>query len=174
MLRLELKALAPAAHPSTVRLSGTEPDRHFYDHVFRWDELFATVAPLVEARRLDVVVNAIRTDVDRYYPLQLRFDDVDIVLLEGIFLFKRAFVAKFDVRLWVDCSFETALVRAHRRNQEGQRPEDLERDYRVVYHAAQRLHLRLDDPRAAADAIVINDAALVATTAPGRCGGMTR
>ncbi len=153
----------PLQNPLTVRLSGTQPARHFYEHVLRWDELFGDVIdPLVAARGVDVEVNAIRTDVDRYYPLRWRFDDVAIVVLEGIFLFKRALVNRFDVKVWVECTFATALARAQARNQENQPPEVIERDYQRIYHAAQRLHFERDTPRALADVIVVNDPLLVA------------
>lgn len=148
----------PLQNPLTVRLSETLPARHFYEHVFRWRELFDDVIdPLVASRRLDVVVNAIRTDVDEYYPLRYRFDDIDIVVLEGILLFKRQLARRFDVKLWVDCTFATALARAHARNQENQPPEVIDRDYARIYHAAQRLHFELDEPRAGAEVIVVND-----------------
>jgi uridine kinase len=150
-------------NPLTLRLSEVRPTRHFYDHVFRWRELFEQIVdPLVAHRSLDVVVNAIRPDVDEYYPLRYRFDRVDIVVLEGIFLFKRELAGRFDVRLWVECSFATALERAHARNQEGQPPDVIERDYRRIYHAAQRLHFALDQPRARAHAVVVNDPLLLA------------
>jgi uridine kinase len=52
------------------------------------------------------------------------FDNVDLILLEGIFLFKRAHQQRYDFRLWIDCSFKTALERALRRSQEGLPPAD--------------------------------------------------
>src|SRR5688500_16541259 len=63
----------PLQNPLTVRLSEVAPDRHFYDHVFRWEELFYRIVdPLVATRSVDVVVSAIRGDVDRHYPKQYR------------------------------------------------------------------------------------------------------
>lgn len=43
------------------------------------------------------------------------FREVDVVLLEGIFIYKRAYRSHFDLALWIDCSFATALERALRR-----------------------------------------------------------
>ncbi|HSD75679.1 MAG TPA: hypothetical protein VLB75_12995 [Steroidobacteraceae bacterium] len=145
-------------HPQSIRLGLQPSGAHFYQHAFRWEELVGgLVEPLVRNHSVDVMVNAMRTDVDRYSPRQYRFDDVDVVLLEGIFLFKREFVLRYDLRLWIDCSFETALARAHLRNQEGLTPEALERDYRSIYFPAQRLHLERDDPRSRADLVIDND-----------------
>ena len=145
-------------HPLSIRFGSRPSGAHFYEHAFRWNELFdGLVDPLMRRRSVDVVVNAIRTDVDRYFPRLYRFEGVDVVLLEGIFLFKREFVRRYDLRLWVDCSFETALARAHLRNQEGLSASALQRDFQTVYFPAQRLHFERDDPRSHADLIIGND-----------------
>jgi uridine kinase len=145
-------------HPQSIRLGPRPSGEHFYANAFRWQELFAgLVEPLVRERSIDVMVNAIRTDVDRYFPRQFRFANIDVVLLEGIFLFKREFAARYDLRLWIDCSFETALARAHLRNQEGLTTSALQRDFQSVYFPAQRVHFERDDPRRSADLIISND-----------------
>ena len=85
---------------------------------------------------------------------QFRFDRIDIVVLEGIFLFRRDLVARYDLRVWIECSFDVALERALVRNQEGESVEQLGVDYERIYFAAQRLHFALDHPRASADVLV--------------------
>ena len=50
------------------------------------------------------------------------FQDVDVILLEGIFLLKREFQQSYDLSVWIDCTFETALERALQRAQEGLPP----------------------------------------------------
>ena len=101
-------------HPQPIRLGSPPSGAHFYEHAFRWNELFDGLAdPLIRRRSVDVVVDAIRTDVDRYFPRQYRFENVDVVLLEGIFLFKRGLARRFDLRLWVDGSFEIRRWHAH-------------------------------------------------------------
>lgn len=161
-LRTALIGIDPRQHPQSVRLSHERSGVHFYEHAFRWQELFSgLVDPLVRKRSVDVVVNAIRTDVDRFYPRQYRFENVDVVLLEGTFLLKHEFVQRYDLRFWVACSFETALGRAHVRNQEGLTREELERDYRRICFPAQRLHFERDKPRLCSDVVVVNDPLLV-------------
>ena len=46
-----------------------------------------------------------------------QFTDIDVILLEGIYLLKRQFQSTYDLSFWIECSFETALSRAiaHRR-----------------------------------------------------------
>ena len=54
-------------------------------------------------------------------------------MLEGIFLFKRELQQCYDFRLWIDCSFKTALERALSRLQEGLPPADTIAAYERIY-----------------------------------------
>jgi uridine kinase len=78
-------------------------------------------------------------------------------VLEGIYLSKRTFRRYYDLALWIDCSFETALVRALRREQEGLLPDETIGAYRTIYFPAQYIHVALDNPRSTADVILDND-----------------
>jgi hypothetical protein len=86
-----------------------------------------------------------------------QFQEVDIFILEGIFLLRGSFRGYYDLARWVDCTFETALERALRRGQEGLSAAETTKDYDRTYIAAQRIHLTNDDPRQATDLIVGND-----------------
>ena len=85
------------------------------------------------------------------------FDDVDLILLEGIFLFKRELQQCYDFRLWIDCSFKTALERALSRSQEGLPPADTIDAYERIYFPAERVHFERDSPRDSADLVFVND-----------------
>lgn len=80
-----------------------------------------------------------------------------MIILEGIFRFKKELRKNHDLAFWVQCSFETALRRALLRNQEGLSEEEIIRDYRTIYFPAQRIHLTRDEPKSNADGIVGND-----------------
>ena len=77
--------------------------------------------------------------------------------MEGIFLFKQAYRSLFDLAIWVDCSFPTALARALERSQEGLPPARTIAAYGTTYFPAQVIHFNQDNPRAAADLIYDND-----------------
>jgi uridine kinase len=93
-------------------------------------------------------------------PYTYDFEDVDIIVLEGIFLFKRAYRKEFDLAVWVDCSWETALERALARSQEGLPPDETVQAYRTIYFPAEEIHFARDAPRESADLIVSNDSQL--------------
>ena len=156
--RVALIGIDPWQNPQTVRFSATDPGTHFYRHAIRFEELFTRVIdPLITERALHLETSGIRTDRDAWEPLVYRHRDVEIVLIEGIFLFRRDLVRRYDLRIWVECSLETALRRALARNVENRPLDALRADYAQIYHAAQRVHLALDNPRAAADLLVDNE-----------------
>ncbi len=152
-------------HPQTVRLNPTNPAEHFYQHAFRWDDLFEQfIEPLQTNRSVRLTTTLIEVAVDHFYTYTYDFQDIDIILLEGIFLFKQALKERYDLRLWIEVSFETALLRAILRNQEGLSEDAIIRDYQTIYFPAQRLHFAKDQPTAGIDALFVNDDALIDDT----------
>ncbi len=141
-----------------VRFSKSEPAEHFYRHAIRFDDLFAgLVSPLRERRSVRVEVDFVEETASEFRRHTYEFADVDVIVLEGIFLLKRAFRPRYDMSIWVDCCFETALERAIARRQEGLSVEETVAAYRTIYFPAQEIHFERDEPRAAASAIVAND-----------------
>ena len=142
--------------PST-RFNPSNPAEHFYAHAIRFDELFtALVLPLRDTRSIHLEADVAEETATAYRRHVYDFEDLDVIVLEGIYLLKRAFVAHYDVSIWVDCSVATALERAVARAQEGMPPADTVRAYRTVYFPAQEVHVRRDDPKSAAMVIVPN------------------
>jgi uridine kinase len=141
-----------------VRFSADRPGKHFYQHALRLEELLArAVLPLREWGRLDLVFDAVEETATAYRPERWSFGEVDVIVLEGIFLFKRGLRAHYDLAVWLDCSFETALERALARGQEGLPPGETVRAYETIYFPAQRVHFEADDPRNGADRVLNND-----------------
>jgi uridine kinase len=149
-----------AAAPE-LRFDPNRPAEHFYERGFRFEEMFRDlVLPLKSqrSRRLEALrSNASQTALHTHV---FEFQNVDIILLEGIFLFKREYREHFDLTIWVDCSFETAMERAVQRAQEGLPPDETRRAYQSIFFPAQHLHFRRDNPRAAAGFIINNNQAL--------------
>jgi uridine kinase len=151
------------------RFCRERPGEHFYEHAIRFEELFEQlVLPLKEKRSFRLEADlADPTNSSAYRRHVYQFDNLDVVVLEGIFLLRRSYRGHHDFAVWVDCTFETALERALQRGQEGLPPDETVRDYETIYFAAQRIHLDRDNPREAADLIIPNDPRLGAWLSPG-------
>jgi uridine kinase len=140
-----------------VRFSDVDPAEHFYRHALRFDELFddphpaAPRPPVGRGRRESRGGDGQRVARRRY-----EFHDVDVVVLEGIYLLKRAFAPLYDVSCWIECTFDTTLERALVRGLEGLSREATIAAYRTIF-PAQEIHIARDAPRAAATVEVVND-----------------
>jgi uridine kinase len=140
------------------RFDPRAPAQNFYHHGIRLEELFSKlVVPLRDHRSHHLVYDFAEETAHQYRQQTFDARNVDVVLVEGIFLFKQEYQHVFDLRLWIECSFATALVRAIERNQEGLSPACTVAAYESIYFPAQRIHFKRDNPRAAADLIYDND-----------------
>lgn len=142
-----------------VRFADHSKAEHFYEHALRLDAFVATLLqPLQATRSVDLVMEFAEETATTFRPQRYQFDDVDVVLAEGIYLFKRHLRPVFDVAVWLECPFKTALERAIRRGQEGLSPDATITAYQTIYFPAQERHFRLDQPREWADYVLLNDA----------------
>jgi uridine kinase len=71
---------------------------------------------------VDLVADFAEETATVFRPHRYRFADTDVILAEGIYHFKAAHRPVFDVAVWIDGTFETALERAIARSQEGLAP----------------------------------------------------
>mgnify|MGYP000921112176 FL=1 len=140
------------------RFSDQNPAEHFYLHAIRFDEMFAQlVLPLRDARSIRVETDFAEETATAYRKQLYEFTDIDIIVLEGIYLLKQAFQNYYDLSIWIDCSFAKALERALARGQEGLPPTDTIRAYETIYFPAQDIHFQRDNPRQASAIIVDNN-----------------
>ncbi len=148
----------PWLRPPAERFDPRRPAEHFYERGVRLDEFFERVVmPLRLARSLSIGFDAAGpTNDDACRPARIEIADADVVLVEGIFLFRGPHTQAFDMRIWIDAPFDTALQRAVARAQEGLTPEETTRDFQHIYFPAQRIHLERDDPRALAHLLIDN------------------
>lgn len=140
-----------------VRFTDADHGRHFYENAFRLEEMFESlILPLKQDRSIDITADLAEETATKFRPLNYVFDNIDIILLEGIFIFKKPYVDHFDRRIWVECSFLTALKRAVARSQEGLSSNETIAAYEKIYFPAQRLHNDVDSPKFTADIIFLN------------------
>lgn len=140
-----------------VRFNDNNPGVHFYHHALRLDDMFdQLVLPLKHNRSVRMTADFAEETASIFRSQEYVFDEIDIILLEGIFLFKLQHLHHFDLKIWIDCSFERALTRAVARSQEGLLPAETRYAYAKYYFPAQRIHFETDDPQSSADVIYPN------------------
>lgn len=140
-----------------VRLDRSDPPGNFYRNGLRLNEMFTQlVLPVRDRRSISLVADLAEETASEFTSYTYYFEDIDVVILEGIFIFKRNFVDYFDLKIWINCSFEKALERAVERSQEGLSPRETVLAYETIYFPAQQLHIDKDVPVEVADLIFDN------------------
>ena len=141
-----------------VRFDPENPAENFYQNAIRFDEMFEKlILPLKANRSINLTADFAQETAARFRRHEYIFKDIDIILLEGIFLFKNEFKKYFDLKIWIECPFETALNRAITRSQEGLAAEETARAYEIIYFPAQRIHAANDKPQDSADLVWENN-----------------
>ena len=150
--------LDPWQNPLTVRLQEKNGAKNFYERVFRWNDVFEQlIIPLKQSGSIQLTAPLIRTHADEYYSFNFDYSSIDILLIEAIFLFQNRYLPYYDLKIWIDCSFETGMKRAIDRNVERLDKTTLAHDYDTYYYPAQHYHFGKDQPRSCADIIYCND-----------------
>jgi uridine kinase len=144
--------------PRSISFLPENAAENFYYNSFRWNTFFDSLfIPLKNKRSIHLKANLVGFKNNAVYSKEYRFANIDIILVEGIFLLMKDIECFFNYKVWVDCSFETGLQRALDRNQEGLPKKQLINDYQTYYYPAQRFHFEKDKPRCLADFIIVND-----------------
>jgi uridine kinase len=173
-LRVALVGVDGWLNLPAVRFSETDPAAHFYSHAIRFEEMFdRLILPLRDRRSIRLEADFTEETATAYRKHVYEWQDVDVVLLEGIFLLRRDLRRHYDLAMWIDCTFETAIERAIDRGQEGLTPEKTARAFRTIYLPAQEIHFARDDPKTSADLVVVNDPRLGAAPALQRSNQRT-
>ena len=140
------------------RFDQNAPAVNFYENALRLDQFFSQlVLPLRDRRSIHLEADFVEETASDYRKHTYDYMDVSVALVEGIFIFKPQYRKYFDLAIWVDCSFPTALARAIDRAQEGLSAANTIAAYETIYFPAQRIHLAYDNPRENADLILEND-----------------
>jgi uridine kinase len=140
------------------RFDPKTPAETFYQSAIRFDQFFSDLLiPLRDQKSIYLVADFVGETARQYRKYIYDIKNAGIILVEGVFLFKQAYRSLFDLAIWVDCSFSTALARAIERGQEGLTPANTIAAYEMIYFPAQGIHFERDDPRGSADLIFDND-----------------
>ncbi|MCY6372622.1 DUF1349 domain-containing protein [Clostridium ganghwense] len=76
------------------------------------------------------------------------FKSNDIVIVEGLLLFKNTVKINFNVKVWIDCTFTTSINRA---------PMDKKNLCEDFYMWLHRQHFSIDNPKKEVDIVIKND-----------------
>lgn len=144
-------------HPKKIRHANPNQIEGYYKDNFDFRSLVeAVVDPVGEAISVQSTHPVLELETDQILEKDFSFDGPGVLIVEGVFLFKKELRQKFDVKIWLDVSFETAMERVTRRRRD-QRYGDVEAirsRYEERFFPTQRFHLKRDRPAECADVII--------------------
>jgi uridine kinase len=82
------------------RFDPANPAENFYANAIRFEEMFTQlILPLREQRSIRIAANYTEETATEYRQQVYEHENVDVILLEGIYLLKRAFMANYDLSI---------------------------------------------------------------------------
>ncbi len=157
-LEVAMISLEKWHNPRRRPISGPSPAVTYYQEAYRWPPLFERLLlPLKQNRQVTLKNALIEVAPEQFQTQTYEFHDVDIVLVDGIFLLKPQLRTYFDMAFWIDVSFMTALNRALKVKPRGVSISQYMTNFQKVYFPAQRLHIERDTPQDIANAVYPND-----------------
>ncbi len=144
------------------RFNQDNPAEHFYLNAFRFKDMFSQlVLPLRDYRSISIEADFAEETATTYRKQLYEFENVDVIVLEAIYLLQSVFMNNYDLSFWIDCSFKTAMERALARGQEGLPIKETIHAYRTIYFPAQVIHFQRDNPKIIATATINNDPQMI-------------
>lgn len=145
-------------NPRSIRHSGADEVENFLHRTINFDLLERTVLlPLREEKSLSCQAQVLDFQSDTYSKeVTYQVAPGDIVIVEGIFLFRSAWRSYFDLRIFLKVAPETAIDRGVVRDAH-LLGADTRRRYEQKYIPAQLRHFADETPETSADFVIDNN-----------------
>src|SRR5262249_9206758 len=92
------------------RFNAARPAEHFYQHAIRFEEMFEQlIVPLKRQRSIRVEMDFAEETAQTYRRHTFDFKEVDVIVLEGSYLLKRAVLHHYHWTMCVGCSYGAGL-----------------------------------------------------------------
>lgn len=140
----------------SVRFNVMNSPEEYYLNAYRFDEM---IEELILPLKL---FNSVKTSVsldDVMHPrtVDYNFEDVDIILIEGVYLLQEAYLDLYDYTCWVESEFDAALARLAGQSNIEQSQEALVNLFELLIKPAGQYHIFTDDPKGNANSIYIEE-----------------
>ncbi|WP_019615285.1 hypothetical protein [Psychromonas ossibalaenae] len=138
----------------SVRFNVMSSPEEYYLNAYRFDEmveqlilplkLFGSIKTSVT---LDDVLNPRTVDYD--------FTDIDLILIEGVYLLQEAYMDLYDYTCWVASDYDAAFARLAGQADIEQSQEALVNLFELLIKPAGQYHIYTDDPQGRAKSVYI-------------------
>ncbi|MCG6200729.1 uridine kinase family protein [Psychromonas antarctica] len=138
----------------SVRFNVMSSPEEYYLNAYRFDEMFEQlILPLKLFGSIKTSVTL--DDVMNPRTVEYDFNDIDIILIEGVYLLQEAYLDLYDYTCWVDSDFDAAFARLVRLKNIEQSQDALIRLFELLIKPAGQYHIYSDNPQGHAKSLYI-------------------
>jgi uridine kinase len=140
----------------SVRFNVMNSPEEYYLNAYRFDEMIEQlILPLKLFGNIKTSVSL--KNVINPRTVEYDFHDIDIVLIEGVYLLQEAYLDLYDYTCWVESDFDAAYQRLTEQSNIEQSQEALLNIFELLIKPAGQYHIYTDNPQGHADSIYIEE-----------------
>lgn len=140
----------------SVRFNIMSSPEEYYLNAYRFDEMIEQlILPLKLFGSIKTSVTLENVMTPR--TVEYDFTDIDIILIEGVYLLQEAYLDLYDYTCWVESDFDAAFTRLTGQSYIEQSQEALVNIFEMLIKPAGQYHIYTDNPQGHADSIYIEE-----------------
>lgn len=139
-----------------IRFNVMSSPEEYYLNAYRYDEMFEElILPLKLFSSLTKKITL--DDVMSPRTIEYDFTDIDIIIIEGVYLLQEAYIDFYDYTCWMENDFDTAYLNLTSRVNVEESQESLVNIFELLIKPAAQYHIYTDHPEGVADSVFINE-----------------
>lgn len=144
-------------NPKEIRHQNpNQVDGYFGDNFDFKNLVTKVLEPARQSASINCKIPVLELETDQIRHREFGFSGPGVLIVEGVFLFKRELRDLFDLKIWLQVEFEHAMERVLNRSRDKRygNTDAIRRRYEERFFPTQRFHLERDNPADAADIII--------------------
>lgn len=138
----------------SVRFNVMNSPEEYYLNAYRFDEMFEQlVLPLKLFGSIKTSVTL--DDVSNPRTVEYNFQDIEIIIIEGVYLLQESYLDLYDYTCWVESDYDAAFARLVGQSNVEQSQQALVNLFELLIKPAGQYHISTDDPQSNAKSIYI-------------------
>lgn len=136
----------------SIRFNVMNSPEEYYLNAYRFDEMVEQL--LLPLKLFGSIKTSVTLD-DVLNPRTVDYDlsDIDIILIEGVYLLQDAYLDLYDYSCWVESDYDAAFTRLAEQTNIEQSQEALVNLFELLIKPAGQYHIYTDDPQGHAQSI---------------------
>lgn len=139
-----------------IRFNVMNSPEEYYLNAYRYDDMFEELIlplKLFSSLKKEITLD----DVMSPRTIEYDFTDIDIIIIEGVYLLQEAYIDFYDYTCWMENDFDSAYSNLTSRVIVEESQESLVNIFELLIKPAAQYHIYTDDPQGNADSVFIGE-----------------